>query len=146
MPNVDKKLREARYFLRKMREREAMAFGDHEEFDFCLSGFLSAGRSLDYRLRHISKGYDPFRVAWDKRLNADELELIEFMVDDRNLEVHETGSTRQQAEARIPVGGTYSDPSGTMTVFSAVGTPPAELIKPTYHFSIAGKQLPVLEA
>jgi hypothetical protein len=86
-------------------------------------------------------------VAWDKRLNADELELIEFMVDDRNLEVHETGSTRQQAEVRIPVGGTYSDPSGTLTVFSGVpGTPPAELIKPTYYFSIAGKQLPVLAA
>src|SRR6266446_2380996 len=147
MLDVDKKLREARYFLRNMKAREALAFGDHEEFDFCLSAFLSAGRSLDYRLRHMSKRYAPFRVAWDKTLNADELELIKFMIDDRNVEVHETRSTRQQAEVRVPVRGRYSDPSGTLTVLSGVpGTPPAEFIKPTYYFSIAGKQLTVLAA
>jgi hypothetical protein len=116
-------------------------------FDFFLSAFLSAGRSLDYRLRHISAQYAPFRAMWDTRLNANEIELIKFLVDDRNLEVHEGGSTRQQAEVRIPVGGTYRDPSGTLTVHPGVfGTPPAELIKPTYYFDIGGNRLPVLDA
>jgi hypothetical protein len=36
MFNVDKKLREAQFFLEKMRERERMAFGDPEVFDFLL--------------------------------------------------------------------------------------------------------------
>ena len=67
MSAVDKKLREAHFFLRKMRERVAMAFGDHEEFDFLLSGFLSAGRSLDYRLRHTVLGYAAFRATWDQK-------------------------------------------------------------------------------
>ncbi len=146
MSTVDKKLREAHFFLRKMKEREALAFGDHEEFDFLLSAFLNAGRSLDYRLRHTSNRYAPFRVTWDAQLTAEEDELIRFLVDDRNLEVHEAGSTRQQAEVRIPVRGTYQDPSGTLTVFAAVGTPPAELIKPTYYFDIGGRRVPVLAA
>jgi len=146
MSAVDKKLREAHFFLRKMRERVAMAFGDHEEFDFLLSGFLSAGRSLDYRLRHTVLGYAAFRATWDTQLTQAEAALIKFLVDDRNFEVHEAGSTRQQAEDRIPVAGTYQDASGTLTVFSAVGTPAPEIIKPTYYFNIAGKRVNVLEA
>jgi hypothetical protein len=147
MQNVDKKLREAHFFLEKMRERAAMAFGEHEEFDFHLSAFLNAGRSLDWRLRHTSKPYPDFRAAWDQSLSADETDLIKFMVDDRNLEVHEAGSTRQQEELRIPVRGTYNDASGTLTVFPGVpGTPPAEIVKPAYFFLISGRQVPVLEA
>lgn len=147
MQKVDKKLREARFFLVKMAERAAMAFGEHEEFDFYLSAFLSAGRSVDYRLRHTSPTYPAFRAAWDQSLSADEANLIKFMVDDRNVEVHEAGSTRQEDELRIPVHGTYKDASGTLTVFPGVpGTPPAQIIKPTYFFVVGGRQVPALEA
>lgn len=147
MQNVDKKLREARFFLKKMAERAAMAFGEHEEFDFHLSAFLSAGRSVDYRLRHTSQTYPAFRAAWNQSLSADETDLIKFMVDDRNVEVHEAGSTRQEDELRIPVRGTYKDASGTLTAFPGVpGTPPAEIIRPTYFFVVSGRQVPALEA
>jgi hypothetical protein len=40
--HVDKKLREARFFLDQMREQERRAFGDKEPFDFYLSAFLNA--------------------------------------------------------------------------------------------------------
>jgi hypothetical protein len=149
MPDIDKKLREARYFLRKMKEREALAFGDHEEFDFLLSAFLNAGRTLDYRVRHIATKqlYDPFRAAWEKTLNTNELQLIKFMIDDRGQEVHATGSTRKQGEVAVPIKGNYSDASGRVIVTNSLpGTPPAEFMKPTYDFSIDGKQVAVLDA
>ena len=143
---VRKKLREARFFLGKMTEREQKAFGDHEEFDFYLSAFLSAGRTVDYRLRHEQENpYRTFRDGWDKSLSPHEQQLMKFMVDDRNFEVHESGSTRGEKESRIPVHGTYQDKSGTVTVFAPIGAPPSQIIKPTYFFAVGGSQVSVLE-
>jgi len=52
LETVEKKLREAESCLTQMREQETRAFGDKEPFDFHLSAFLNAGRTVDYRLRH----------------------------------------------------------------------------------------------
>jgi hypothetical protein len=93
--NVEKKLREAEFFLDKMRDQERKAFGDKEPFDFYLSAFLNAGRVVDYRLRHEQGAiYWLWRVAWNAKLPTNEQELIEFLVKDRNVEVHESGSRR----------------------------------------------------
>jgi len=147
MWRVRKKLQEARFFLGKMAERGEMAFGEHEESDFYLSAFLSAGRSVDYRLRHEQGAtYLTFRESWDNALSPDEQRLMKCMVDDRNFEVHESGSNRAELEKRIPVYGSYQDKSGKVTVFAPPGTLPAEIIKPTYSFTIDGQQVPVLEA
>jgi hypothetical protein len=43
--NVEKKLREARFFLDKMIDHDCKANKDKEKFDFYLSAFLSAGRT-----------------------------------------------------------------------------------------------------
>ena len=146
MLRIDKKLREAHFFLGKMLERAQMAFGDHEEFDFYLSAFLSAGRSVDYRLRHEQGGtYVTFRAGWDSTLSQDDQRLVKFLVDDRNVEVHESGSSRTQHESRIPVAGMYRDRSGTVMVSAPPGTPPAEIIKPVYSFTVNGQQLPAIE-
>jgi hypothetical protein len=156
MDQVRKKLREARFFQRRMSERTQMAFGDHEEFDFYLSALLSAARSIDYRLRHEQGAtYSSFRDQWDKNLSPDDKRLVKFLVDDRNLEVHESGSGRNQGETRIPVLGEYRDKSGTLSVSgtplvlaAATGSPPsppAEIVKPTYSFRIDGLEVPVSE-
>ena len=64
--NVEKKLREAGFFLDKMSEQEHGAFGRKEQFEFYLSAFLSAGRTVDYRLRHEQGAtYGKWRTAWD---------------------------------------------------------------------------------
>jgi hypothetical protein len=145
MLHVHKKLREARFFLEKMVEREQKAFGDHEEFDFYLSAFLSAGRSVRYRLHYEQVDvYLTFYDAWEKVLPSNEQRLIKFMADDRSFEVHESGSRRAEHEVHIPVQGTYQDKSGTLFAYSPVGTPPAEIIKPTYSFVIDGAQMSVL--
>ena len=46
LDRIEKKLREADFFLNKMREQERSAFGDREPFDFYLSAFLSAGMTI----------------------------------------------------------------------------------------------------
>ena len=148
MLQIDKKLREARFFVRKIAERAEMAFGEHEEFDFYLSAFLSAGRSVDYRLRHEQgAAYVTFRTGWDSTLSPDEQRLVKYLVDDRNVEVHESGSSRKEHATRIPVvGGGYRDRSGTVTVAAPPGSPLGEIIKPVYCFTIDGRQLPAIEA
>jgi len=93
--NVEKKLRETEIWLTKMREQETRAFGDKEQFDFYLSAFLSAARTIDYQLRHEhGETYKEWRKRWDDS-NPKEAVLIKFFADDRRSEVHERGSDRQ---------------------------------------------------
>jgi hypothetical protein len=151
--NVEKKLREANSCLANMRDQESRAFGDKEPFDFALSAFLNAARTVDYRLCHIAGKaiYKPWRKRWNGTLSTGEKALIKFMVDDRNVEVHEIGSVRQVKQESVPVRGHYSDASGTLEVFStplplaaASGVPPGErdtvVYKPTYFFRIEGTE------
>jgi len=76
----------------------ANPFEPFEPFDHYLSAFLSAARTVDYRLRHEQAAiYPDWRKAWDASLTPQENSLIKFMVDDRNDEVHESGSSRSEA-------------------------------------------------
>jgi hypothetical protein len=56
----------------------------------------------------------------DATLTQEQQGLIKFMVDERNIEVHESGSSRtpKTEEIKVGVGGTYSDKSGTLEVQS----------------------------
>lgn len=105
-----KKLREARFFLDKMNEQERLAFGDKEPFDNYLSAFLNATRTVDYRLRHEQPTtYRSWRRNWDDNLRPDEARIIKFLVDDRNVEVHESGSRRNVKTESMEIrGGFYN--------------------------------------
>ena len=98
LARVHKKLAEAQFFLSKMIEQERRIFrgGDpREPFDYYLSAFLSSGRTVDYRLRHEQAAiYPALRTEWDASLKPQENSLIKFMVDDGNVEVHASGSSR----------------------------------------------------
>jgi hypothetical protein len=133
-----------------------MAFGDKEPFDYYLSGFLSAARSIDYRLRHEQKAvYPAWRKAWEGKLGTAEQGLMKFMADDRAVEVHQSGSGRSIKQERIEMQGnaTYSDRSGTVTVSAVPRTltpdktgPDAVIAKPSYHFTIGGSERKATEA
>jgi hypothetical protein len=145
LETVQKKIRECHSFLDDMRKQERRAFGERK-YDFCLSAFLSAARSVDYRLRHEHPAtYPAWRAKWDAGLSAEENRLIQFMIDDRNVEVHESGSGHGTKTEEIKVGSSYSDESGTMTVFNTP-TPgsgmggAATIYKPSYYFTIAGTE------
>jgi hypothetical protein len=144
--NVEKKLREAEFFLNKMREQERRAFGDREPFDFYLSAFLNAGRVVDYRLRHEQRAtYEPWRKAWEATLPKNELELIIFLNDERRVEVHESGSGRTAKLEGFEVLHSYSEESGTLEVSGVPHTlggsgAKATIYKPAYSFTIQGDE------
>ena len=146
--SVEKKQREARFFLTKMIEHEARAFGDREPFDFYLSAFLSAARSIDYRLHHEQAAtYPAWRDSWKAALAPNDDQLMKYMADDRALEVHESGSGRNATvEYSAISGNTYSDNSGVLTVFAPPGTSPGAIVKPAYYFTIGGANKKVTEA
>ena len=70
-------------------------------FDLLLSAFLSAARSVDYRLRDQHKAtYEPWRKTWDTRLTLAENGFIKFMRVDREEEFHDSGSSPPGLRAR----------------------------------------------
>ena len=146
LERIEKKLREARFFLDKMRDQVGRAFGDKEPFDYYLSACLGAARSVDYRLRHEQPTYKEWRKNWDASLTPSEAGLIKFLVDDRNFEVHKSGSTRGVKTEELKIAGSYSDKSGTVEVFGPPGMPPAHIIKPAYFFTIDGVDRKATEA
>ncbi|WP_172899853.1 hypothetical protein [Bradyrhizobium erythrophlei] len=122
LERIEKKLREAQFFLDKMRDQESRAVGDRDPFDFYLSACLSAARTVDYRLKHEQPTYNGWRKNWDASLSPSEAGLVKFMIDDRNVEVHESGSSRTVKTEEIKiVGDTYSDKSGTFYVSGPPG-------------------------
>jgi hypothetical protein len=147
LERVEKKLRETNFFLSKLVDRQKRAFGDREPFDFYLSAFLSAARTVDYRLRHEQgAAYEPWREKWDLTLTPEQSALIEFLIKDRNVEVHARGSRRSVAQEEIKVGHSYSDKSGTIEVVGPPGMPPSTIYKPTYNFTIAGVERRAVDA
>ena len=149
---IQKKLRETEFFLAKMTDQEARAFGDKEPFDFYLSAFLSAGMSVRDGL---FKGQIPdpnrtiteWRSRWKKTRTEGELCLFDFMGKDRDVEVHGSGSRRKPKEEPFTVfGNSYSDKSGTLTIFAAPATGPTFVCKSAYYFIIGGTDRNVIEA
>jgi hypothetical protein len=138
---IEKKLREGEHFLGKMLERERMMAGDREIFDYNLSAFLNAGRTVDYRLHHAQGAmYAEWRKAWDPTLSPAESELMKFMADDRADEVHRGGSQRNPATEDVEVlGGSYSDRSGALEVSSVPGAK-TFVTKIAYTFTIGGTE------
>src|SRR5215831_2871756 len=121
---IDKKLREARYFLGELRGRENRAFGDREPYDFLLSAFLSAGMSVRELIQRAqNRSQNPaikgWKAKWERRLKLkpEDWDLYDYMREDRRHEVHLDGSRRVMKDDKIQIGyGEYSDPSGTLTV------------------------------
>ena len=154
LARVHKKLAEAQFFLGKMTEQERRIFGGgdprepFEPFDYYLSAFLSAGRTVDYRLRYEQTAiYPAWRTAWNANLALQENALVKFMVDDRNDEVHESGSSRSEAQEGVEFGiGTHHRDGGTITIGGPVGMPPVVVSKRTYNFTIDGAERKATEA
>jgi hypothetical protein len=154
LARVHKKLAEAQFFLSKMIEQERRIFrgGDPREpfepFDYYLSAFLSAGRTVDYRLRHEQAViYPAWRTAWDASLTPQENSLIKFMVDDRNVEVHASGSSRGEAREGVEFGiGTHHVDGGMIAISGPPGMPHAVVDKRTFNFTIDGAVCKAAEA
>lgn len=145
--NVEKKLREAGFFLEKMSEHERMAVADKEPFDFYLSAFLNAGMTVRTSFyvkqdRTRNAAITSWRKQWETSLNPEEKTIYDFMREDRVAEVHGSGSSRSVKTAdRELASGTHKLASGTFYVMGSPQLAPSAVIKtPAYYFSIAGTQ------
>jgi hypothetical protein len=150
---VKAKLEQARSALDKMRREERKAFSDRAEFNHLLSDFLSAGRSVDYRLCHeYSARYIDWREKWNEQ-NQSEDRILKSMHDRRDDEVHERGAGHivKDEQIKIGVGGSYGDPGGPTLEVMGSPTPlmgdsaGAIVTKPRYIFEIDGTEQPVTE-
>lgn len=141
---VEKKVREAEFFLEHMRRCEARILGNYDEFDFFLSAFLSSSRTVDYRLRHEHGDvYRSWRDNWDAALASQDLRLIKFLVDDRNVEVHESGSTRDEKLSAFGVDMADS----RVAAFVPLPAPrPGAIAKSDYYFTIDGGECKATDA
>jgi hypothetical protein len=149
LTRVHKKIAEAQFFLGKMTEQERQIAGDKQPFDYYLSAFLSAARTIENRLCH-EQGvlYKTWRKEWDARHTPAEFSLMKFIVDDRNVEVHRSSSRRDVGQEGIEFGiGEHRLPDGsTLTISGPPGMPPAVAYKPTYSYRIDGTERKVTDA
>jgi hypothetical protein len=147
---AEKKIREANFFLDKMNEQHARAFGDREPIWFLPQRVLSAANSVDDMLRHAmgltKRPYEQWRGIWEASLPEAGRELHKFFAVDRNLEVHDSGSLRNAGVKYVPVHGEYSDRSGRLQEFVPVSTATAQLGTPRYFFTISGVEREANEA
>jgi hypothetical protein len=155
---VEKKLREARTFLNKMRDDEQRAFGD-KEFDQYLSAFLSAGMSVrgafhvEQDRQHDQKVKN-WKQNWEAKLPPESKRVYDFMGEDRNYEVHRHDGSRrivEQKAIKVGAGSSYTDKSGG--VLHVMGSPSpllgvdtgATVSMTQYFFDISGIKRPVTE-
>jgi hypothetical protein len=98
---MQKKLREARFFFRQLEAIAKRSVGDPEEFDFVLSAFLSASRSITDRLEN--RQYGQWYQAWRDSRSSQDRELLKFMCEQRIGEVHREGAEVKVVVEFVPV-------------------------------------------
>lgn|SRR2546425_3604492 len=101
IPKAQKKLREARFFLGRMSKAVKSTNLEQEDFEFFLSAFLSAGRSVTFFLNvEQADVYKQWFDGWEKALDAENRELLKLMNQQRVAEVH-LGGADVQAEIEM---------------------------------------------
>ena len=98
------KLQEARFFFGHL-ERESGPLHSSGHFDYFLSAFLSAGRSVTFALQSEDKqSYDHWFPGWKRNdITADDRELLTFMNDQRVESVHGTGAEVEISNVVVPM-------------------------------------------
>ena len=95
VPKIQKKLREAKFFLSHMMQSARSTQSDREHFEFYFSAFLSAARSVTGFFENKKQ---PKAKAWwsqwkqAKPRSGDDCTLLNRMTQQRDNEVHEEGA------------------------------------------------------
>jgi hypothetical protein len=143
---VHKKLAEARFFLNLMLREDRRIMGDKRlDFDFYLSAFLSAAKSIDslflYEINLQHPNNRPKHIVWHKQwkqnLSLAEQRLIKVLEKDRDIEVHASGSRRVEATEKLTFGGAHYLQSAMITDGGSPLIEPLEVLevdKPTYEY------------
>ena len=152
MPDIaktQKKLREAQFFLAKLAAEASTERLDREDFEFYLSAFLSAGRSVTFALQFEQKPlYEGWYPVWRATLTPDDAELFDFIKAQRNTTLKEGEPKTDVAIEYIPVTklrrppGTH--PAYGLHWFGPPGVPPPSVGVKVHRFEVSGKKEEVL--
>lgn len=148
IPATDKKLREALFFLERLREHSERIPGDPEHFEFFLSAYLSAGRSVTFALQVERKDeYDAWFPGWKGTLTQEERDLLDFMLAQRNAELHQGGANVQVTVEFIPMTALRGDrrhPAYGFQWFGPPGVRPPEIGHNVHYFELGGTPVQAL--
>lgn len=98
------KLLEAKFFLRCLHDKEKTANLETKEFDFYLSAFLSAGRSVTFVLQTEQKElYESWFPKWKAAQAVQDQKLLDFMNGQRVEAVHRLGADVQGKLEYVPL-------------------------------------------
>lgn len=149
---TQKKLREALFFLRQLfNESEKVVRNEPEAFQFYLSAFLSATRSVTFALQYEEKDkYDAWFPRWLRNRNEEDHKLFEFLKTQRNVEQKQGGTKVNVFWEYIPVIEVRTDNRGHLSYgfhwFEPPGTPPPRVGLSVHYFELAGDEREVTAA
>ena len=152
IPNTQKKLRETKFFLGNLSKAARSPHLDREDFDFYLSAFLSAGRSVTLFLQYEQKAsYDIWFMNWCRTLGEGERKLLEFSNAQRVAAVHKQAPEIQSDIEMMPLTKFEAEykPNNiswmTSGCFGPPGIPTPEMGVMVYYFEIEGKKEKVID-
>lgn len=145
-----KKLREAKFFLGELSNRDGDTRLDKkEEFGYFVSAFLSAANSVQNLLNIENFGaLKPQRKAWLASLDDDVQAIVNFMFNERRRAVHRGRDAARQVVQHVPVRRAMAMSGAAQ--FSTVITPwagaqGATIGVATYTLDVGGRQLPATD-
>src|SRR5712692_1866886 len=145
VPNAKKKLREAEFFLGHLRTAWPTANLADESFDFYLSAFLSAARSVTWVLQAEHKSaYDAWFPRWGDALSGDDKALLQFLKNERN-DVLKTGMTSRDATTEPMHAFEFMATTSPDHVEPWSFDPEAMIDINHYSFNVAGNKRPAID-
>ena len=141
---TQKKLREARFFVRLLNQMSQEAVrNEPEAFEFYLSAFLSAARSTTFALQYEEKDkYDAWFPAWFNNRSEEDQQLLNFLKEQRNYVEKRAGAEVNVVWEFIPVTELRSDsrehPAYEFHWFGPLGAPPPRVGLPVHSFELSG--------
>ncbi len=131
---TQKKLREAKFFYGLLcQASQEVVRHEPEAFDFYLSAFLSAARSVTFALQYEEKDkYDAWFPVWSASRSEQERELLKFLKEQRNCAEKRGGAEVDVAWEYIPVPevsvGNRGVQGHKLQWFGPPGAPPPRLL------------------
>jgi hypothetical protein len=147
VPKIQKKLREAKFFLGHMSQSARSTRLDHEHLEFYLSAFLSAARSVTDFFERKQKAWWSQWKANRASKSPEDLRLLNQMTKQRDNEVHEKGADVSHQVEDVPLSK-IETPLGLHAAYApSFGEPWGEVKvgRKVYYFMLGGKAVPVIE-
>jgi hypothetical protein len=147
-PKLQKKLREAKFFLSHMKNSARSTRLDHEQFEYYLSAFLSAARSAtSFFEKKNQPDIKTWWRQWKKDRSEDDRGLLNQMTKQRDNEVHEKGADVAHQLEDVPLSK-IETPSALHAAYApSFGEPwgESQISLKVYYFTVAGKPVKVIE-